>query len=85
MNIIWKLYSSDIKKVKKFVEQHRDNPFVQRRIQRNLKDKKRVISLNEFWFVMVSCLLTTQQRSGPNTSVSRFITKKPFGHLVLPR
>ena len=78
MKIIWKLYSSDIKRVEKFVELHKDNPFVQRRIQRNLKDKKAVISLNEFWFVMVSCLLTTQQRSGPNTSVSRFITKKPF-------
>ncbi len=27
---------------------------------------------------MVSCLLTTQQRSGPNSAVTKFITTKPF-------
>ncbi len=78
MKIVWKFYSSDITKVKGFVKLHRNNPFVQRRIQRNLQDKKAAISLDEFWFVMVCCLLTTQQRSGPYTSVSRFILKKPF-------
>lgn len=27
---------------------------------------------------MISCLLTTQQRSGPNSSVTRFISSNPF-------
>lgn len=78
MKIVWQVYSNDIIKVKKFVELHRNNPFVQQRIQRNLADKKAIISLDEFWFAMVSCLLTTQQRSGPDTPVSHFILTKPF-------
>lgn len=27
---------------------------------------------------MISCLITTQQRSGPNSAVTRFISSKPF-------
>ena len=31
-----------------------------------------------FWKAMISCLLTTQQRSGPNSAVTRFICTNPF-------
>jgi len=78
MKIVWQVHSNDIIKVKEFVEMRSNNPFVQQRIQRNLADKKTIISLDEFWFAMVACLLTTRQRSGPDTPVSRFILKKPF-------
>jgi hypothetical protein len=32
----------------------------------------------EFWEAHVGCLLTTQQRSGPTSAVSRFFSTKPF-------
>jgi len=31
-----------------------------------------------FWEAMISCLLTTQQRSGPDSAVTRFICTNPF-------
>jgi hypothetical protein len=32
----------------------------------------------DFWKQMVACLLTTQQRSGPTSAVTRFIRTAPF-------
>lgn len=78
MKIVWQFDPGDILRIKGFVKLHSNNPFVQQRIQRNLADKKPIVSLDGFWFAMVSCLATTQQRSGPGTPVSRFILIKPF-------
>ena len=30
------------------------------------------------WEAMIACLVTTQQRSGPNSAVTKFICTKPF-------
>jgi hypothetical protein len=78
MKIVWKVESDDIAKVKKFFDQHKDNAFVKMRIATNLKDEKQPVAKGHFWEVMVSCLLTTQQRSGPVSPVTRFISAKPF-------
>lgn len=78
MKVIWQIDSEDIAKVKDFFDRHKDNAFVKMRIATNLKDDKPAVTREAFWEVMISCLLTTQQRSGPGSSVTRFILTKPF-------
>lgn len=76
--MVWKISSSDKKHVKHFLKSQLDNPSVQRRIQQNITRTKVDISKKNVWKVLVGCLLTTQQRSGPESWVAKFIETKPF-------
>ncbi|TFG75189.1 MAG: hypothetical protein E4H21_09380 [Thermodesulfobacteriales bacterium] len=78
MEIDWKITSSDKRHVKDFLNAHDNNPFVLRRIQRNIKNQSPSISKERLWHVLVLCLLTTQQRSGPDSNVFKFLRTKPF-------
>lgn len=78
MKIVWQVTPEDVKKVRSFVELHLSDPLVQERSRRNLSKIKPRTSKDEFWRVMVSCLLTTQQRSGPDSPVTRFCSTRPF-------
>lgn len=78
MKIIWEISDHDIAKVREFYNQHKNNVFVKNRIAKNLKGDKSPVQKELFWEVMISCLLTTQQRSGPRSAVSRFISTTPF-------
>lgn len=77
MKIEWKVEKADIAKVKAFLRRHQDNAFVNYRIECNLSDSKTAVSRSKFWDVMVGCLLTTQQRSGPDSKVARFLRTRP--------
>lgn len=77
MKIEWIIEPEEIDRARTFVTNLRDNAFVQDRIRRNLRPDKPPVSRAEFWEKHVGCLLTTQQRSGPNSAVSRFMSK-PF-------
>jgi hypothetical protein len=77
MKIIWQIDSEDIARVKDFFDLHRDNAFVKMRIATNLAKDKKPVTKELFWEVMVACLLTTQQRSGPGSAVTRFISTSP--------
>jgi hypothetical protein len=78
MKILWQIEVEDVAKVKEFFDRHKDNAFVKMRIATNLNDGKPPVTKEAFWELMISCLLTTQQRSGPGSSVTRFILTKPF-------
>jgi len=78
MKIVWQIDADDISKVKEFFDQHKNNAFVENRIKTNLRNDKLPVTVELFWKVMISCLLTTQQRSGPDTPVTRFISIDPF-------
>jgi hypothetical protein len=78
MKHTWIVEPTDIKKVKAFLDLHRDDLFVRQRIEWNLRDGKPAVKKEDFWQQMVACLLTTQQRSGPTSAVTRFIMTKPF-------
>ena len=77
MRLLWQIDSEDIARVRAFYEKHCDNPFVKSRISTNLRADKPPISKGEFWDRMVGCLLTTQQRSGPGSAVTKFLLTKP--------
>ena len=78
MKHTWTIEPFDIKKVKAFLDLHRDDLFVRQRIEWNLRDEKLPVKKADFWQQMVACLLTTQQRSGPTSTVTRFIRTTPF-------
>ncbi|MCE9538497.1 MAG: hypothetical protein K8R85_04660 [Bacteroidetes bacterium] len=77
MNIIWEIGESDIKKVKDFVNEHK-NPFVENRINRNVNKKGIVINKDEIIRTMLMCLLTTEHDSYQDKKWSTFFNKKPF-------
>ncbi|MCK5459660.1 hypothetical protein KAI52_00930 [Candidatus Parcubacteria bacterium] len=78
MKLIWQIENDDILKVKLFFEANKNNIFVLNRIKRNIKKTIPQFSNDIFWEAMISCLLTTQQRSGPNSTITKFICIKPF-------
>jgi len=78
MQITWNITTEDTAKVKSFVEKYQDDLFVKERIRKNLATEKPPVTKETFWYWLVACLLTTQQRSGPNSAINQFLTTKPF-------
>jgi hypothetical protein len=78
MKLIWQVEPQDIEQVRAFYQAHQNDPFVQERQRRNLAESKPPLTKSDIWQVLVSCLLTTQQRSGPQTAITRFVSIKPF-------
>ncbi|MDY6845191.1 MAG: hypothetical protein SVW57_14020 [Thermodesulfobacteriota bacterium] len=78
MKLLWQIEKNDIQKVKAFYDTQKNNAFVLNRIERNVKKVLPLFSNEIFWEAMISCLITTQQRSGPESSVTKFICTKPF-------
>ncbi len=78
MKLAWQVDDADIAKVKAFFSKLQDNPVVRLRAATNLATNKQQITKDFFWQAMLSCMLTTQQRSSPNSPVIRFISAKPF-------
>ena len=77
MNIIWEVTDNDVKKVKDFLAKHQ-NPLVASRFSRNINHQNIQIDKNSVLKCMIMCLLTSQQRSGPNSPIEYFLNKKPF-------
>lgn len=78
MEISWKISEEDVKIIKNFYKEHMNKTFVKHRIEKNIKEPCQKFSKDIFWEVMVACLLTTQQRSGPNSHVTKFLCTEPF-------
>lgn len=78
MRITWHIGQRDVQKLMDFVRDHEDNPFVQHRIKKNLAPQSVQVRRKRFWYGMIVCLVTTQQRSGPDSLVSRFLAESPF-------
>ncbi len=73
----WVIDDADTRKVRTFVKEWSDDPFVRARIEHNLTDVKPPITREAFWSGLYACLLTTQQRSGPTSPVTKFLLRKP--------
>ncbi len=78
---MWQVEDGDVARIRSFYDQHKGNDFVVARYKLNVEGEPPEFSRHNFWRWMVGCLLTTQQRSGPTTAVSRF----GFGFDPLPR
>lgn len=78
MRIDWVVERDDIRRVKSLVRSHRGRRFVKRRIVQNVKGPAPEFSRESFWEAMIRCLTSTQQRSGPESAVTRFVCTRPF-------
>ena len=78
MKIVFSIEASEIVQINEFYNQYKDNYFVQQRTAWNLSEIKKPPTVNEFWEALVMCLLSTQQRSGPNSPISRLLNTQPF-------
>lgn len=77
MEINWIITEKDIQKVKAVVEQN-NNAFVKIRRNRNVKKVGVIIDRNTVIKTMLMCLLTSQQRSGPESKIGQFLRINPF-------
>lgn len=77
MNITWDISDKDIQRIKKVLNEN-ENPFLLKRRERNVERKNIVINEDVIIKGMIACLLTSQQRSGPNSVVGQFLSKDPF-------
>src|SRR3972149_5458605 len=79
MELDWKIEADDIRKVQELSERMAKSFLVKKRERRNVERiEKPSYSRGLFWYATVSCLLTTQQRAGPESPVNRFIKADPF-------
>jgi hypothetical protein len=70
--------SQDIKSIQAVVSDNRYKTFFRQRVSRNVDGDVPQITREIYWQTMVMCLLTTQQRSGPTSRISRFLFENPF-------
>ena len=73
MYATWRFNENDRSNWQSFVRANLSNEFVKDRERRNIHRKTVDLSRGMLWFVHVGCQVTTQQRSGPTSAVSRFL------------
>jgi hypothetical protein len=78
MRIAFDVSAEDAERARSFFASQSAGEFVRRRQRRNVDGQREPVGRDGFWKAMVDCLLTTQQRSGPESSVARFIRAEPY-------
>ncbi len=78
MKLYWQLEPSDTEEVRVLVEKHKNCAFVKCRQQRNVQGEAPTPDRASFWKQVVTCLMTTQQKSGPNAAITDFLATRPF-------
>jgi len=63
----------DVEEVREFFSRFEASAAVRRTKRRNVDGVRPTIDLERFWSVLIMCLVTTQQRSGPDSVVARFL------------
>lgn len=69
----WEITDAELERWRQFVVENSQNELVIDRRRRNLERRGIDLSKKYLWWVFVGCQVTTQQRSGPDTPVSRFL------------
>src|ERR1700720_4279504 len=69
---------NDIEVIRTFVQSQAGDAFVQSRFERNVVSRAESFVREKFWFVVVGCVITTQQRSGRGSAVKRLLDRRPF-------
>lgn len=76
MQAHWSIDESAIESWRALVKANKTKILVQRRIERNIGREGVDLSKQSLWRAMVGCQVTTQQRSGPNSIVGKFIDEE---------
>lgn len=78
MDITWAVRPEDVRAVQELVRSTSESTFVVERKRENVSGRGHPFSRDVFWGVMIGCLMTTQQHSGPDSAVARFLRVSPF-------
>ena len=76
MKLVWIFDEASIKRIRDYVDLQKSKKFVLRRKRRNCGPTRKVPSKRKFVRHMIGALVTTQQRSGPNSRAAIFIRKE---------
>ena len=68
----------DIDTIHDLLKNQKENDLFIDRYKRNVEVSSIEFSKETFWKVLIGCLLTTQQNSGPKSAVSRFLSEDSF-------
>ena len=78
MRCEWIIEQTDVERLHDFLAKWNSSALVLERENRNVKRNIPALSRDHVWQVLVACLLTSVQRSGPDSAVSRFLSVSPF-------
>ena len=78
MRFSWHVTAQDIQTVKQLMADSKGLKIIEVRKRRNLAAQRPRVSLAGFWHGLCGALLTTQQKAGPNSPVTRFLATRPF-------
>ncbi len=73
MHFFIKIKQTDIQLVKDICRQQSEHPLYGDRLSVNIAHSKLKLKKESLWKAVITCLLTTQQRSGENSAVARFL------------
>jgi hypothetical protein len=72
----WEFSETEISNVRRIIDEQENNPFVQKRRDQNVVEAEVSITADHFWNAHLAALLTSQQRSGPESHVSQFLKEE---------
>lgn len=78
MRIQWDITLEDARRASAVITANRKTELVLDRRRRNLVAEKPEVTRERLWKAMICMRMTTQQKSGPGTPVSRFQRTEPF-------
>lgn len=80
MRLSYSFDAREIEAVRRIVDEKlaSGRRFVQYRLQHNVEGPIPRIDDETLWMTHMMCLLTTQQRSGPDSAINLFLERKPF-------
>ncbi|WKW11737.1 hypothetical protein Strain138_000999 [Pseudogemmatithrix spongiicola] len=78
MRLAWHVTATDVRRIKTLMAAANGLPIIEARRRRNLATQRPRISLAGFWHGLCGALLTTQQKAGPNSAVTRLLATRPF-------
>lgn len=73
MKARWTIDEADIDSWRSLVDANANKHTVRQRIKQNVDREQIDLSKSSIWRIIVGCLITTQQRSGPHSKVGRFM------------
>ncbi len=76
--INWEVDDWQVQLATDFYNLHKDNVFVRTRDKRNVQKIGLDFSKEFVWKSLISCLLTSQQKSGPTSKVAQLLRTNPF-------
>lgn len=75
-DVEWTFSDGEIERIEEIVAAQEGNPFVQKRKEHNVEPTEIDVTESEFWDAHLTALLTSQQRSGPESPVSQFVKEE---------